>query len=209
MFDLLTASDDEALLREFTRFVEFWCGPPDRARPELPQGLPLPVATLVALNEERSSRPFDVSDRLLRPDELAFEENGDLFFVHTHQMGNVICARPAATGGEASAVYVDPPEDQVIEPLARFVVTWGLQQLVFGSPKDLHEVELVPVCEHSGLPLELLWEGTAWPGSESPFHLCNEQVLSFDEFNGYHAMDDDFRGHIRSFYPKLRPEYPE
>ena len=210
MFELLTARDDDALLHEFARFVEFWCGPPDRDRPELPDGIPRAVAMLVALNEERSTGPFDASDRLLRPDELVRDERGDLFFIDTHQMGRVIRARSTPTSGEASAVFVDVlPDQEVLVPLAHFSVGWGLAQLVFNSPKELHEVELVPVCERFDLPLLKLWEGSIWPESRTSFYLCNEQVLSFDDFNGYRAMDDVFRASIANFYPKIRAEYLE
>jgi hypothetical protein len=209
VFNLLTAPAPEALIRELARLVDFWTGPPDRPRPRMPEGLPFPIGELVSLNQERSAHPLDASDRLLRPDELVVEENGDLFFLDIHQMGRVICARFDPTRSEHSAVLVDTPPDQIIDSLQRFVVSWALQQLVFTSPKELHEVDLVPVCERFGHPLELLWRGDTWFGEPLSFHLCNEQVLSFNGFNGYHGLDDDFRASIKKFYPKMRPEYPE
>lgn len=206
--------DPEALIAEFARFVEFWCGAPDRAEPELDNRLPAALRMVVLLNESRSARPFDADDRLLGADKLRVDEDGAVTFLDIHQYGEVLHARIDERTGQHMAVldYGSDPARE-IAPLPEFLVTWGLQQLVFTAPEELHEVDLLPVCAQFEFPGQLLWSGRTWPDADPvSFHLLNRQILAMsrpgtESFNGYTAMDGEFCRAIKSVYPAIRDEY--
>jgi hypothetical protein len=185
-------------MHELERFIVFWLGP---RRPEFGEPLaalerrrlPTPPRRLYAfagrwtrqhpdVNEE--SPIFSIQEHLRPPDRLEFTADGKLVFLDENQ-GNWTCATlpegddPPVWVQDVFGTYQQGPWGLVTDSLAGFLVTFCLQELLFGSRccvADTRLAHLFKSSRHEAVPVWTNGRYPYWDNSFS-FHLWHGSVL--------------------------------
>lgn len=189
------------LLAELEKFIVFWIGPRQEQFGE-PTAvlnayqLPEPLRRLYefagcwsrpSTDAEGDLPIFSICDHLRSVDQLVWTPEGKLIFLDENQ-GNWTCA--TLSEGDDPPVWVEDVVDLhrqgnwrlVTESLSRFLVTFCLRELLFGSQLLLCDKLLERSFESSKDSVIPLWTGgpnANWDGNSS-FFLVHDSVLIGD-----------------------------
>jgi hypothetical protein len=205
-FAFQSASSPESLMDELEKFIEFWLGPrrPEYGEPESSLEkfpLPYPLRRLYAfagrwppVHEYYLDEPnvFSVQDSLRSFTSLKRWEDGKIDFLVENQ-GCWTCA--TLPDGEDPPVWAEGDLGDVgagngvndgtvkrrlvSESLSRFLVTFCLQELLFGSKLCISDDALTNYLESSKESAALLWSNGPYVYSEEEdnYFLLNDAVL--------------------------------
>jgi hypothetical protein len=196
-FAFQSASAPNGLMDELEKFITFWLGPrkkkfgvPESALKKLQ--IPGPLRRLYAF-AGRWKRPhpdvnedteiFSIQDHLRTPEQLKHTPDGKLIFLNENQ-GNWRCATlpegddPPVWVENVFGTYGQGEWGLVTNSLSRFLVTFCLQELLFGSRICLHDKNLLRHFESANDEAVPLWVGGPYAHDRDlSFHLLHGCVL--------------------------------
>jgi hypothetical protein len=229
MFSFHNAQSPDELFAILENFIEFWCGQrkPEYGVPEqLLKTVPLPcfLKRLYAFagkwpnlkEPEYSPMLFGIQDQLVPFEQLKFRNNR-VYFLDVNQNG---CTVFAEIGKPDPSVFHETWHHatqttcpQYVDTLSRFLITYCLQELVFGATYDFYceEEGILEVCQEFGFSVELLWKNGQFLWGEEDtrtYYLCNQQILlgRWDnrECAGYFTMDEALKRAMKQKFPLIR-----
>jgi len=196
MFAFHAASAPTGLMDELEKFIDFWCGPrrPEYGEPEdalQTLKVPYPLRRLYAfagrwppMNDAYAyvGHLFGVQDHLVDASGLKHRDDGKLVFLWENQ-GNWKCATLA--DGDDPPVWIDDWVEGTgawlvaADSLARFLVSYCLQELLYGSKLCVSDPSLTELfdADASSTPLWMNGPYTHPGGKDHNFCLWRESVL--------------------------------
>jgi hypothetical protein len=198
---LRSAKTPDRLMEELEKFIEFWIGPrrEEFGVPGVVLGglqLPAPLRRLYSFagrwkiphpKVEEEVDIFSIEDHLRPAESLELTPDGKLIFLDENQ-GNWSCATfsegddPPVWVEDVFNIYGQGKWGRVTESLSRFLVTFCLKELLFGSTFTLGDKGLEQLFESSKAEAIPLWTEGAYPNSNKDFsfYLLHGSVLVGD-----------------------------